>query len=69
MGGYGADYKKNSLRKRTKRSVTSGRAKGIVPNFLDKYMAKRGRSYRHKLYSNWCLKYDGIRSPRNTKKG
>jgi hypothetical protein len=47
------------LVKGNKASRTSGKEKPnckITP--LDKYMAKRGRAYKHPLYGAWCEKMD-----------
>lgn len=57
-----SDWKINSIKKRGKGSHTPGKAKGekCMASVVDKYMAKRSRSYKDKDYSKWCAKYDKL---------
>lgn len=43
-------WKARTIKKKGKGSQTTGKQKGIVANTLQKYMCRRGRSYKHPLY-------------------
>lgn len=64
-GSTGADWRKNTYQKKKKGSQTAGKmkAENCQATPLARYMARRNRSYKHRGYSNWCVKHDG------TKKG
>lgn len=54
------NFRAKILKKRRKGSQTPGKTKGVTckADAMDKYMAKRSRSYKHPLYSAWCRKVD-----------
>lgn len=43
-------WKSKKLKKLGKGSRTTGKQKGITASALQKYMCRRGRSYKHPLY-------------------
>lgn len=49
-------WKNKSISKTSKASRTPGKAKGAncQSTVLERYMAKRNRSYKHPSYSLWC---------------
>ncbi len=58
--GDGARWKRNTRKKASKGSQTSGRTKPknlcCQPTQLDKYMARHNRSYRHPEFANYPKK-------------
>lgn len=44
------------------RSVTAGKDKGpsCQTDYLKSFFAKRGRSYKHRGYDQWCAKMDKL---------
>lgn len=52
-------WKTKVIRKKGRGSQTTGRAKGIIATTLSKFICRRNRSYKDRLYSEWCVKYDG----------
>ena len=52
------DWNRKKERKVRVQSQTSGSIKGenCKASYMDKYMAKSSRSYKHKDYPAWCKK-------------
>jgi len=61
-------YRSKILKKRRKGSQTPGKTKGETckADAMDKFMAKRSRSYKHPLYAQWCKKVDRWHNRRKT---
>jgi len=51
-------WKSKIIKKKGKGSQTTGRQKGIRASALQKYMCRRGRSYRHPLYGEVMASLD-----------
>lgn len=51
----GAAWRKTKKRKIAKKSQTAGTSKVVTcqATSLERYMAKRSRSYKHRLFSSW----------------
>lgn len=51
-------WRKVTNRKKSRGNQTPGKSKGenCKANYLDKYMAKSNRSYKHKEYPTWFRK-------------
>jgi hypothetical protein len=64
-GSMGYFWRRNVIRRNGKKSQTTGKmkAENCQATPIARHMAKRSRSYKHRGYSNWCVKHDG------TKKG
>lgn len=62
------NFRAKVLKKRRKGSQTPGSTKGVTckADTLDKFMAKRSRSYKHPLYGDWCKKCDKYHGRRRT---
>ena len=54
-------WKRKKFNKLRKASNTPGRQKVATcqASKIERYMAKRNRSWKHKRYGEWCRMYDG----------
>lgn len=64
MGRY--KIKKDKKKANFNKGQTPGSAKGATcqASRLERYMAKRNRSWKHKKYGEWCRTYDGRNVPK-----
>lgn len=55
-------WKTRIFAKKSRASQTPGKKKGesCRADFMKKFMARRSRSYKHPLYSQWCRACDAM---------
>jgi len=60
--GTMGSWKSKKSDKRTYASHTAGKDKqeNCKATVMDRYFAKRARSYKHPRYGEWCRKCDGL---------
>jgi hypothetical protein len=62
-GSTGFDWCKKRDKRKGKKSQTPGKMKSLncQATPLERYIARRNRSYKHPGYSTWCASHTGVK--------